>query len=143
MKDMKKWLPILFTVLVLWMAPTIVLAQTKPAPAPTNVLFDRSGIEHPVFMLPNLSTIFGSGDANGLPDQIFNFVIDLLALIGGLAAFFYILYGGFTYLMAGGDASKTDRARKMIFGAVIGIMIMALSFLLLQYVRVQIINALK
>lgn len=73
------------------------------------------------------------GGAGGFV-AVLNRVIRLILLIGGILAFAMVLYGGFLYLMAGGDSSKTAAAQKTITNAVIGIILIAISYALVVFV---------
>jgi hypothetical protein len=61
-------------------------------------------------------------------------LVGIALLWGGILAFIFILYGGFLYLTAGGDSAKTASATKTITNAVIGIVVIALSYALVQFV---------
>jgi len=50
-------------------------------------------------------------------------IIELVLVVVAYIAFFYILYGGFLFITGGGNASQIEKARKSIFGAVIGLII--------------------
>lgn len=70
-------------------------------------------------------------------DNLFNVLADVITfvlLIGGLLAFFYALLGGFTYLTAGGDTGKADNGRKIIVNAIIGIIVIFLSYSVVRFV---------
>lgn len=70
-------------------------------------------------------------------DNFFNIIagiITFILLIGGLLAFFYAILGGFTYLTAGGDTAKADNGRKIIVNAIIGIIVIFLSYSLVRFV---------
>ncbi len=57
-------------------------------------------------------------------------------LVAGLATFGYILYGGITWIMAGGDKGKLEEARAKITNGIIGLAIVASSwaiYLLVDY----------
>lgn len=58
------------------------------------------------------------------------------ALAGLFGAFFFglILYGGFLYMTAGGEAAKTQKARETIMNAIIGMLIVASSYAIASYV---------
>ncbi len=62
----------------------------------------------------------------GLSKFIWTIVLNIieiaLVLIGYIAVFF-ILFGGFQYLTGGGSATQTEKARKTILNAVIGLAI--------------------
>lgn len=60
--------------------------------------------------------------------------VSIALLWGGILAFIFVLYGGFLYLTAGGDSAKTAAATKTITNAVIGIVIISLSYALVQFV---------
>ncbi len=61
-------------------------------------------------------------------------IVRLLLLWAGIIAFFYALYGGFMYLTAGGDGGKTTQGQKTITNAIIGIIIISLSYILVAYI---------
>jgi hypothetical protein len=58
------------------------------------------------------------------------------ALAGLFGAFFFalILFGGFQYMTAGGDKTKTEKARTTIVNAIIGMIIVASSYAIASYV---------
>ncbi len=80
--------------------------------------------------LPSAAPIITSGN---LFTALGNLVSTVL-LWAGILAFFYVLYGGFIYVTAGPDQSKADGGRKAIVNAVIGIIIIALSYVFVQYI---------
>lgn len=96
------------------MVATPAFAQSNPF----NLLSNQ-------FRISLFEGSFNSGLAN-----ILNFVL----LIAGLLAFFYVLYGGFVYLTAGGDASKADTGRKIIINALIGVILIFISFSLVRFI---------
>lgn len=61
-------------------------------------------------------------------------LVDIALLWAGIIAFFYVLFGGFLYLTAGGDAGATDKARKTITNAIIGIVLITVSYVIVNYV---------
>ncbi|HEY1074788.1 MAG TPA: hypothetical protein VGE59_03775 [Patescibacteria group bacterium] len=60
-------------------------------------------------------------------------IINFILLAGGVLAFIFVLWGGFTYLSAGGDAAAAGKGRTMIVNAVIGLIIIFLSFSLVRF----------
>ncbi len=94
----------------------------------------QTDITAPPIGLPQLTNLF-SGDLVG---GIFQFVVSLFALLAGLAAFGAVLYGAFRVITAGPNASQADEGKKIITGAVIGIVIMALAYLVVLYVKVSV-----
>jgi len=64
------------------------------------------------------------------PDNISNFIwkivlniIEAALVIVGYIAIFFILYGGFNFIVAGSTAARVEKARKTILNAVIGLAI--------------------
>lgn len=49
--------------------------------------------------------------------------INILLVLVGLVAFFWLLIGGVQWIMAGGDKEGTEKARKRITSALIGLVI--------------------
>jgi hypothetical protein len=62
-----------------------------------------------------------------------NNAISLILLIIGIVAVFYLIFAGFQYLTAGGDADKVKKARAGIVNAVIGIVIILSAFLIVRF----------
>lgn len=62
--------------------------------------------------------------------------ISAIILVAGLATFMYIVYGGISWIMAGGDKGKLEEARAKITNGIIGLAIVASAwaiYLLLDY----------
>lgn len=49
--------------------------------------------------------------------------INLILIIAGVAAVAYLIWGGLTYITAGGDSEKASKGRTSITNAIIGIII--------------------
>lgn len=49
--------------------------------------------------------------------------IDVLLLLCGIAAVIVVIWSGISYITAGGDSSKADKAKKMLIYAVLGVML--------------------
>ncbi len=77
----------------------------------------------PIFRTTNEDSFFT------LLANIINFVL----LLAGIIAFFYVLYGGFLYLTSGGDQAGAQKGRTMIANALIGIVIIFLSYALVNF----------
>lgn len=70
------------------------------------------------------------------------FATDITALITSLLSiaiaavallvFFYLIWGGLEWIMSGGDKSKTEQARSKIMAAVVGLIIVAASYAVVQ-----------
>jgi hypothetical protein len=79
--------------------------------------------------IPTLTTgnLTGTG---GLIDTVLSWVLGLAAAI----AVIYLIYGGILYITAGGDAEKATKGRTALINAIIGIVIIALSYLIVTWV---------
>lgn len=87
-------------------------------------------------ILPKLGWHF-TEDEN-LVQRVVNFILPLLTLLVGLLAFGYFILGGIRYLSAGPDPSKTDMAKRTMIGAVIGMVLASLSYVIVMYVIHQV-----
>ena len=71
-------------------------------------------------------------------------MINLLLIGAGLVAFFWLLYGGVQWILAGGDKEGTEKARKRITAALIGLVIVfsvfAFTLLLSNFFGVDLLN---
>jgi amino acid transporter len=52
---------------------------------------------------------------------------NVLAILGGIAMIF-VIYGGILYMTSQGDPAKVEKAKKTLMWAVIGIILIALSY---------------
>jgi len=59
----------------------------------------------------------------------------------GIVATLVILWAGFKWMTAGGSSEEVDKARKIIFAAVVGLLIIMISWALTRFVLTQLYNA--
>jgi len=59
-------------------------------------------------------------------------IIDFFLLFLGLLAVIMIIYGGITYVTAGGNDEKVGKAKKIIMYAIVGIVVILISFALVN-----------
>lgn len=119
--------------------PTLTLAQQNSGGAlfrSPNVTASGQPIPKPTVGLPNLSQLFGE---NTTLQDILDFVIRVLLIIGGIAAFFFVFYGGIKYITSGPNSTGAEEGKRMITGALIGIVIIALAYVLVLYI-VNVLN---
>jgi len=72
----------------------------------------------------------GTADLKETIINILNLALGLLALI----AVIMVIIGGFTWMTAGGNEEKVDKAKKIISSAVVGMIIILLSWALVTFV---------
>lgn len=61
-------------------------------------------------------------------------IINIALYVGGGIAVLYLIYGGITYVTAGADQEKATQARTIIVNAIIGIVIIALALVLVNWI---------
>lgn len=66
------------------------------------------------------------------PENILQTSLDLLTIIGVIAALIFLLYGGLLWVTSSGDKAKVDRARQTIMYSIIGLVVMILAFVIVQ-----------
>lgn len=72
----------------------------------------------------------GTGSIRELAVRIINYVLGFL----GLIAVAMIIYGGVSYVTAAGDQTKVDNAKKVILYAILGLIIVILSYAIVNTV---------
>lgn len=77
--------------------------------------------------------VLSSGRLTG-SGGIIDFVVTWVLVLAGAIAVIYLIYGGLLYITAGGDAEKATKGRTALINAIIGIIIIALAFVIVQWV---------
>jgi len=77
-----------------------------------------------------------TGDVRVVIARIINVAMGFL----GIIAVLIILWGGFTWMTAGGDEGKVDEAKKIITAGVIGLIIVILSYAIARFVVTSLVN---
>lgn len=68
------------------------------------------------------------------PSSLINSIIRFVFAIAALLVFFYLIWGGIDWITSGGDKSKTEGARNKITAAIIGLIVLAAAYAILQIV---------
>lgn len=74
----------------------------------------------------------GNSSSKELPDVAIN-IINIIIGISGIVAVVFIVIGGINYMTSTGDAGKVKKAKDTILYAVIGLVICALSFAIVNW----------
>ena len=88
-----------------------------------------------VIFLPAVALAQGTNadaDVSQLYTFISGFYNRLLLPIGVVLAGLVIMYGGIVYATSGGDASKAQKAKEYIYGAISGLVLLILAALIVQ-----------
>ncbi len=88
---------------------------------------DNFGVQAPSRIA---SATGGTGDFKGLLLTIINSFLGFL----GVLAVIMVIYGGFMYITGSGDPAKADKGKKVITYAIIGIVVILISFALINTV---------
>jgi cytochrome bd-type quinol oxidase subunit 2 len=78
----------------------------------------------------------GTTNING----IIKTVINIFSLIVGVVAVIMIIVGGLRYITSGGESSNVSSAKNTIIYAIIGLVVVALSQFVVQFVLNKVIN---
>ncbi|MEK7631602.1 MAG: hypothetical protein AAB445_01880 [Patescibacteria group bacterium] len=82
--------------------------------------------------IENIGGSLGLGSAD-LKQTVVNIIQWFLGLLG-LVAIVMILYGGFTWMTAGGNEDKVDTAKQIISAASVGLVIILISWAIVSFV---------
>lgn len=72
-------------------------------------------------------------DAQGTFVNLITKVTFWLVAIASITAFIYLVVSGIQYITAGGDAEKATKARTGIINAIIGIVVIALAWVIISF----------
>lgn len=64
-------------------------------------------------------------------EPLFRNVVQAVAALAGVGLFIMLLSGGFRFLTSGGDQKKLEMARGTVTNAIVGIVIIAMGYLIL------------
>ncbi len=67
---------------------------------------------------------------------IFKNIVDWALIFGGVTALFFIIYAGIKYIRSGGEQEKVKSARETLTYAIIGLIIILLSFAIVKGVGI-------
>ncbi len=69
-------------------------------------------------------------------NMVINAVVQNAFMLAGLISFVLLIFGGFTVIVAAGDAKKAQQGKTAMTGAVIGLLLVLGSFLIVQIIEV-------
>jgi len=82
----------------------------------------------------NVATTFQNLN-NIRPSGVVSTIINIFLGLAGIVAFIILLWGGLQWILAGGDKEGTEKARKKITSALIGLALVFSAYALLFLVR--------
>jgi len=125
---------VLLSILLL---PTLVLAQNSTTVQSCNGQFNVSDLTSGDILIPPFLRTSQAAQSAGF-DCIgagIQYYTALLFFVIGLLAFFYLLYGAFTYMTAFGEEAKAEQAKKIITQAIIGLVLAVLATTIVSIVQ--------
>ena len=72
----------------------------------------------------------------GYLECMFEKVVGNLLAFGGILVFLTLLVGGYKYITSGGDPKGVESAKQTLTYAVLGLVFLAVSFLILKFIEV-------
>ena len=84
--------------------------------------------------IPNPAPGVLPANANS-PAALLFLVINILLSIAGLLAVLFIIIGGFQYITSGANSELAETAKKTIQNAIIGLVVIILSFIVVQVIN--------
>jgi hypothetical protein len=65
-------------------------------------------------------------------EPLFRNVVSAVGALAGVALFLMLIVGGYNFLFAGGDQKKLEKAKGTLTAAVIGLVLIALAYLIIK-----------
>ncbi len=94
-----------------------------------NIALSINGVQYNLpGPIENLNNAAGSLGVN-----IINTTINLLFIIAVIIALFYLVSGGVKWIISGGDQKKIEGARNTITYSVIGLVLVFISFIIMNF----------
>ena len=99
----------------------------------TPVVFAQTG-----FQVPNAG---GTGLPNDTSLSAFIMkIINIALTVAGLVAVLFLIIGGFRYITSAGNEETAENAKKILTNAIIGIVVIILSFVIVRVISNALIN---
>lgn len=118
--------------LALLVVPTLALAGSASAQTP-NV---QSGVctGSTLQFTSTPQDCNNTAEAQNSINNIVTTVVNIFSIVVGIVAVIMIIVGGFKYITSGGDSAKVTSAKNSIVYAIIGLVIVALAQIIVQFV---------
>jgi hypothetical protein len=84
-------------------------------------------------LLPSMNLSFGSEDLLDVISSVINLAFAMAAIV----AVIYLIIGGYSYVTAGGNPEAVEMAKTTIVNALIGLLVILVSYLIVQFVMNQ------
>ncbi len=88
-------------------------------------------------------TSLTTGDADTQVFQIIGDIINIVLGLLGIIFFIYVVWAGFIWMTAGGEAGKIEKAQKMLVQGTIGLVIMLAAYAISNFAVSNLLDATK
>jgi len=129
LRNLRKTIVSLLSAATLAIVPLAIPVAVSAAPTIGDCLVQGSHLETEQDC-PNNQT----GDATGDVNSLITTIINVFSFVVGVVAVIMIIAGGFRYISSGGDSNKITSAKNTIIYAIIGLVIVALAQIIVQFV---------
>ena len=102
--------------------------------APVAVFADKTSDILPPSICGSLTGVKCGGTADNTVGGILITIINWALGLAGLVAVAFLIYGGFVYIFSGGNLTKAEDGKKAVFNALIGLVIIILSYVIVRIV---------
>lgn len=114
------------------------MSKFKKFAAPAAIAAAVASLFSPVVVLAATIDILPSElqpvSNTSLPGVI-SWIIRLIIIAGFILAFVFLVIGGIRWILAGGDKTKVEGARGQVIGALVGLVIIILAFVIIMFIQ--------
>jgi len=76
----------------------------------------------------------GKNQAEGVVETVITNIITIFYTVGGLGVIIYFVWGSVDWILSGGDKEKIAGARKKMTNAIIGLVLLSLSYVIINII---------
>lgn len=142
-RNLRKTIVSLLSAATLLVVPVAVPAIASAAPAASGADIQNCLAQGGSLDASTTDSCNGSGAAAGAANanSIIKTIINIFSLVVGVIAVIMIIAGGFRYITSGGDSNKITSAKNTIIYAIIGLVVVALAQIIVQFVLNKVTGA--
>ena len=132
-KNLKKYFSAFLIILFIFLAPSVFAAEEGEFPGErlphieTTNTSKNPGNLGKITGLGGFQTI-GIGEPGTFLEKVFSNLLGVFTVIAGLMLIIYFVLGAISWMTAGGDPEKVQKAQKQISNAVLGLVLVVLTY---------------
>jgi len=66
--------------------------------------------------------------------KVITIVLKILLTLAGVVAVVFVIYAGYSYITSGGNEEQATKAKKVLFNAILGLILIILSFVIISVI---------